>query len=686
MSIKANQLEAILEELRVNQPDAMDHLRVFAEDHPNRPDAWAHYAWNLFYRGYGEETYKASKRLIRLTPKNADALQLHSRACFRIGLVKEGSRSLQRAAAVASEPFPYRIEWIETCLREGKPFSALSQYLRLRMQWIRGWRFPRGLGRGILIHAILTMFAKLLLLSSVRDAVFGRLYAYYVQKKRWNRAYILVRCAVGKPDLHSVWPERIADALYHKRDFFSPAFEEEITWRAVALRKGTPHAIERYARANLHAGYSTVAVKILDQNPPQTFAGMETYAHALAACGRYDEAETFYAKLGENDPIHFANAGIACLFAKEYLRAQMHFDDALRMNPSHPIAAFLQRAADLHMRKEPFDARQLDAILRDLSKKHGWRDRISQFRENWEPETERLLQTNRYRIVACPLCSSPRFQPTYLDPVPKWVRGRCEDCGFLFANPQPLPETLGDLYMNEESQGSALQRFFRKSLNELLSQSPEEVGKLFEIKERFWTPEFSLPSFEAERGKDRGMLDIGCSVGTNLYQYHCRGWRTCGIDLDGNAVAVAQSHGLDARVATIEDADFPVQSFDLILMMDVIEHVPDPLSVLRKLHGLLKPGGILKVKNPCAESVIHYHYGPQWISSDTHLIHFSRHHLTDTFERFGFEIIATRSYLEANKIAHTYDGWRRLSVTPLFDPLVVNLDVGDTITVLGRKR
>ncbi len=685
MSTLSERMEAILEQLRVNDPEAMENLRCFAEENPDYPDAWAHYAWNLFYRGYGEEAYKAARQLVQLMPTVPDAFQLLSRVCFRLGYVDESVQSMQRAVSMAPEPFPFQTELLETFLRLGRPFSALRLYRRLRTNQVQGRQISRRTLSRILANLGIVSTAKIVFIPAIRDALFFRLYRYFADKKRWSEAYVLARGAATASPHSPEWAERTAEALYQKREFLFPEYDTEIVWRHIAFRNGAHQAMEKLARVNLHAGYATTAISMLDKNPPHTVEGKETYAHALTAVRRYEEAEKLYAKLGEHDHIHFANAGIVCLFTKEYLRAQMLFDDTLRMNPSSPLAAFLQRIVELKIEDKKSDAQELDSQLQELAQKHKWQDRIGEYRDDWEKPKERLLQTEKYQTISCPLCGSSNFQPTYLDPVPQWIRGQCKDCEFLYANPQPLPETIGELYLDEAAQGSPLQQFFRRSLDEILSQPPEEAGKMFGRKERFWEPEFSLPRFEDERGNGRRMLDVGCSVGTTMLQYRCRGWQVAGIDLDDQAVDLAKSLDLDARVATIEDAAFEKESFDLITMMDVIEHVPDPKPIFRKLYDLLKPGGILKLKTPCAESIVHYLYGPQWISSDTHLIYFSRRKLLETLQQFGFHILATRSYLEVNKLTHTYDSWRRLSVTPLFDRLVIDLDIGDTIMVLGVK-
>ncbi len=683
---KTEKMEALFEKLRIDDPSVLEELSSFAHENPDYPDPWAHLAWNLHYKGYVEEAYQASSHLLTLLTDTSEAYQLHARICFRLGLIDECIQSMKQAITHANDSFSYRRELIETYLHLGKPLPALFDYIRLRLDKSSRKMLPRKLLLRVVADLSARGLSKLLLFNTLRDTVFNWFYFYFARRNKWGYALVFAKSASEGNSTNPLWPERAADAIYNKRDILIPDYDNEIAWRNIALRLDAPYASEKLARIHLHAGHPHTAISVLEKNPPNSVEGCEILAHSLAAKNCYYEAEAIYEKMGELDPIHYTNAAIMRIHTGDFHQATNHCKMALNFNPRQPLAAFIKAASEHLSKNETCNAQTLDNILQELAQKHNWRNRISQIRHDWQSQMTKLLRTGRNQMIHCPICSSQQFLPTYLDPVPDWIRGQCEKCKFLYANPQPLPETISELYLNDSAQSSNLQMFFRKSLGEVLAQPPEEAGRIFGFKERMWEPEFSLPLFEKERGPERKMLDIGCSVGTTMYQYRCRGWEVSGIDLDENAVELARSIDLDVRISTIEDADFPPESFDFITMMDIIEHVSDPKPVFKKVYELLKPGGMLKIKTPCAESIIHYQYGPQWISSDTHLIYFSRNILLECLRRYGFSIVATRSYLEANKITHTYNEWRRLSITPSFDQLVIDWDIGDTITVLARKK
>jgi 2-polyprenyl-3-methyl-5-hydroxy-6-metoxy-1,4-benzoquinol methylase len=111
-------------------------------------------------------------------------------------------------------------------------------------------------------------------------------------------------------------------------------------------------------------------------------------------------------------------------------------------------------------------------------------------------------------------------------------------------------------------------------------------------------------ALRAVKGAELSVLDIGGGVGHQLETVRRadrRVRRTTIVDLDANAASRARSAGHEFVQATIESADVK-GSFDVILMLNIIEHVADPLAVLQRVHKLLAPGGVALVKTPNVDS------------------------------------------------------------------------------------
>ena len=97
--------------------------------------------------------------------------------------------------------------------------------------------------------------------------------------------------------------------------------------------------------------------------------------------------------------------------------------------------------------------------------------------------------------------------------------------------------------------------------------------------------------------KNLKLLDVGCDTGGLLtvarYDF---GMEVMGVEISPTAAEVARSQrGLDVRVGELIEQAFPAESFDVITLMDVIEHVPDPAALLSETRRLLRPGGRLYI-------------------------------------------------------------------------------------------
>ncbi len=139
---------------------------------------------------------------------------------------------------------------------------------------------------------------------------------------------------------------------------------------------------------------------------------------------------------------------------------------------------------------------------------------------------------------------------------------------------------------------------------------PLELEKFTALAHRWWDPESEFKPLHQINPlrldwidaiaplNGRNVLDIGCGGGILAEAMARRGARVKGIDLSEKALKVAQLHRLESRVAVdyeavaAEDlAERETGTYDVVTCMELIEHVPDPGSLVRACSRLARPGG-----------------------------------------------------------------------------------------------
>ena len=121
------------------------------------------------------------------------------------------------------------------------------------------------------------------------------------------------------------------------------------------------------------------------------------------------------------------------------------------------------------------------------------------------------------------------------------------------------------------------------------------------------------------------------------------GFNAKGLELSPSIVQFARdTFGVDVLTGPIEDQSIPDESLDAIVMMDVMEHLPDPMQTLGRCVDLLKPNGILLVQTPgypettsLAELKSTGHKFPMMLDPGEHLFLFSRHSAAEIFRRLN---------------------------------------------------
>lgn len=221
---------------------------------------------------------------------------------------------------------------------------------------------------------------------------------------------------------------------------------------------------------------------------------------------------------------------------------------------------------------------------------------------------------------------------------------QCRKCRLVRQNPQISPEKLKAYYPSssyyayqEETSPGLFDRIRRYLLTRYYS--PTLLSTLLTS---------VLPNVPAIPSWVKGgrMLDVGCGTGETIAQLWELGWNAYGLDIDKNAVSIANRRGLaNVLYGSWQDMKkFPDNFFDAIRLYHVIEHLDDPVGCLRLVRKKLKDGGELLIGTPNAGSLIAKVFGNRWYNLDAprHLYLFAPDNLTKLIKATGFDVLRIR--------------------------------------------
>lgn len=226
---------------------------------------------------------------------------------------------------------------------------------------------------------------------------------------------------------------------------------------------------------------------------------------------------------------------------------------------------------------------------------------------------------------ACRLCGAPKLRSLYQ------VKGchlhSCGDCGYVQVDPLPPPEAIAAIYDST---------YFAKG-----KYRDDRAG----LREQHRRVNLLLSAGLPDGAR---VLDFGCANGEFLAQARRR-WKVWGFDLSAEAVDQARQ-AMPDLAACLYSGDpgkvaWPADGFDAIVLWDVIEHLPDPLTALRQVVALLRPGGLLAVSTPDMAAPTARILGRRWhfMTPPEHLGFFGAATLGRAFRAVGLSPISFSS-------------------------------------------
>ncbi len=253
----------------------------------------------------------------------------------------------------------------------------------------------------------------------------------------------------------------------------------------------------------------------------------------------------------------------------------------------------------------------------------------------------KLNRTFGKGLTCCAVCNSieattvrPVFDDRYGCP-DTFSLVRCNACGHIMTSPALQEDELGRLYSTYYPRKNVV----TADLVAVAKEVTEPWARLF----RWWGGVNNQGQYTVSRGQV--MLDVGCGSGLSLLEAQELGAQAYGIEADPNIRRIADELGLRVHIGSLHDQPFPDVSFDLIVLNQVIEHIPDPSIALIALKERLKPTGRLVLVFPNRRSLWQRISGAKWINWHIpyHLHHFDANGFKVFAQRHGFRVIRQKT-------------------------------------------
>jgi SAM-dependent methyltransferase len=227
----------------------------------------------------------------------------------------------------------------------------------------------------------------------------------------------------------------------------------------------------------------------------------------------------------------------------------------------------------------------------------------------------------------CWLCGGDAVEdPQYADT----TLSRCSQCGFLFDaghSAEELQELYGDDYFEAYSGGG--------DYAEAEEQRRTEARKRIE-----WLKQYK---------QSGSVFEVGAASGFFLDEARKAGYEVAGVEpAPGVAEYARERFSLDVKTGFLEDADLPAAGYDAICAFHVLEHIHDPLEVLKDIRRSIKDDGVLLLEIPNIESVMAKKRGADWmhLRLPHHVGFYSPEQLGGLLKDAGFDLLETDSVSE----------------------------------------
>lgn len=258
--------------------------------------------------------------------------------------------------------------------------------------------------------------------------------------------------------------------------------------------------------------------------------------------------------------------------------------------------------------------------------------------ENFVDKNKLDLKKNLVQKRKCPNCKSKLNFILFTKDYFKYRK--CERCSLIYVSPILKEKEIIKLYKDS---------LYSNAWGKILSNKTEYKFN----QNKFDNILRDVKKITNKKGK---LLDIGCAVGQLLDTFKRDDWETHGIELNNLERKISQKKNHIVYDRKIEDDYLPEKSFDLVSILEVLEHVYDPLKVIKSISKIIKKNGLLIIIVPNVESLAANIMQSRcnMFLGMSHITMFSTHTLKSLVEKFSFKQIFCTSITSELNVINNY--------------------------------
>ena len=290
------------------------------------------------------------------------------------------------------------------------------------------------------------------------------------------------------------------------------------------------------------------------------------------------------------------------------------------------------------------------------------RDKHISFRKNndlnWVNAKTNLVDEKFIQKRNCPLCKSNDYSPLFVKA--GFPHVKCNVCSLVYVNPILNEHEYKKLWSAEDSW-------------EVILENPEQV------KMQLLEANYSMDIVQLYLKNDKASFcDVGCGPGTLLVEAKKRGYSVYGIEPNKRCHKQLDQKGIPFTGDFFPLKENVTKTFDCVFLLNTLEHLHDPLNIVKEVKKLIKPKGYIYISVPHIDSFVSRLLREKAgvFGGHSHIQFFSHITLSNLLQKTGFEVIEYETIITEIGVIKNYlsfedpyfgDGKDRLDfITPEF--------------------